>query len=326
MHSGNPLVSVVMPVWNREKYLAEAIESILTQSFSDFELIAVDDGSEDDSVEVIKAYEERDPRVRSVFMERQKGMSAARNRGFAIARGDYIAYMDSDDVSLPTRLEKQVAFLGANPDIGAVGVAVQRANEDLSQHMDARICPPRHGLIVFAIFTGMELHLLSGTMMIRRSFIEAIGGWNEKDIHDPQEGFYVSLLLKASIRFANLTEILYLQRVHDDNKSMLDISQENRNTMGMTRHQLRRLWGGIGDETLRLFRAFRWNEPLSWADRRAAKKDLKRVMKTLLERGLVDAEDKPLLLADINRRLERSSPRRWQQFCHWRRKWFGGLD
>ncbi len=173
-----PKVSVILTSFNNGKYLGEAIDSILAQSFEDFELILVDDCSNDDSVEIIRTYEKRYSRIKSVLLDSNTGMSGARNRGYDFADGEYIAYMDSDDVSLPTRLQKQVDFLEQKPEIGAVGVWVRRTN-DRTKHTMIRKCPPEHAIIVFNIFNGERLQILSGTMMIRREFLEEIGGWNE---------------------------------------------------------------------------------------------------------------------------------------------------
>ena len=127
-----PAVSVVMPVYNGEKYVAEAIESILAQTFTDFEFIIVDDGSRDRSPEIISDYERRDDRIRFLAFEQNKGRAAAKNLGIEAATGQYIAGMDSDDVSLPQRLEKQVDFLRANPDIGVVGACAPLTDENLN--------------------------------------------------------------------------------------------------------------------------------------------------------------------------------------------------
>ncbi len=318
-----PKVSVILTSFNNAKYLGAAIDSILAQSFSDFELILVDDCSQDDSARIIKAYESRDSRVKSLLLGSNTGMSAVRNWGFDFAAGEYIAYMDSDDVSLPARLQKQVDFLEQNPETGAVGVWVSRTNHDLTIQTGIRKCPPEHAMIVYNIFNGRILQILSGTMMIRRHFLEDISGWNEEVRYNHEMGFFASLLIHASIRFANIAEILYIQREHDNNTSNLAVSEENRSSMFATRHQLRRLWGGVGDEALRCFRSLYFNEKLSWGDRRIAKKYLRRIIETLVERGYIKPEESALLLADMNRTLENASPRRWQQLCHWRRKWLG---
>jgi glycosyltransferase involved in cell wall biosynthesis len=114
-----PKVTVVIPVCNREKYVGEAIESILAQTFSDFELLVIDDGSTDRSREVVQSY--HDPRIRLVCNETNLGVAKTRNRGIHLARGEYLAVLDSDDWAHPERLGKQVAFLDSHPDYAAVG-------------------------------------------------------------------------------------------------------------------------------------------------------------------------------------------------------------
>jgi glycosyltransferase involved in cell wall biosynthesis len=108
-----------MPVYNAGEYLRPAIESILSQTFSDFEFLIVDDGSTDNSVDIIQSYE--DPRIRLIRQENQ-GCYPARNRAIAEARGEFLANMDADDISLPERFEKQVAYLRENPEVVLVGV------------------------------------------------------------------------------------------------------------------------------------------------------------------------------------------------------------
>lgn len=116
----NPLISVVMSVYNGEKYLAEAIESILNQTYKNFEFIIVNDGSKDNSVEIIKNYMKQDNRI--VLIDREnKGLPYSLNEGISIAKGEYIARMDADDISLPTRFEKQIKYFEDNIEIGICG-------------------------------------------------------------------------------------------------------------------------------------------------------------------------------------------------------------
>ncbi len=103
---GKPKVSVIMPVYNRERYVAQAIESVLNQTFGDFELLIVDDGSSDHSPEIIEDYAKKDKRIRCAFHKENRGVSAARNTALETARGDWIAVIDSDDAWHPERLEK----------------------------------------------------------------------------------------------------------------------------------------------------------------------------------------------------------------------------
>src|SRR5688572_2344250 len=115
-----PFVSVVMPLHNARHYVAKAIESILDQTFADIEFIIVDDGSTDGSDEIALRYAKRDARVR-LIRQPNAGVSAASNAGIALARGEFLARMDHDDISISTRLQQQVEYLRANPDCVAVG-------------------------------------------------------------------------------------------------------------------------------------------------------------------------------------------------------------
>ena len=115
------LVSVVMPAYNVEKYVEEAVHSILAQTFCDFEFIIVDDGSTDRTHDILRSFS--DPRIRLIFNEKNEGNYPARNRGCRLARGKYIAVMDADDVAMPERLEKQVKYMEEHPDVLACGTA-----------------------------------------------------------------------------------------------------------------------------------------------------------------------------------------------------------
>jgi glycosyltransferase involved in cell wall biosynthesis len=123
----SPLVTVLMPVYNGEKYLREAIESILNQTFSDFEFLILDDGSTDNSLDIIQSY--KDSRIRVVQNDENLRLIATLNKGIQLAQGEYIARMDCDDISLPKRLERQVEFMNLNPDVGICGSWVKTIGE-----------------------------------------------------------------------------------------------------------------------------------------------------------------------------------------------------
>jgi glycosyltransferase involved in cell wall biosynthesis len=120
--ASSPLVTVMMPIYNGEEFVADALESILEQTFRDFEFLIIDDGSTDKSVEIIEGY--GDPRIRLVCNDERIALIRTLNRGLELARGKYIARMDADDISLPERLERQVSFLEANLDVGVCGTWV----------------------------------------------------------------------------------------------------------------------------------------------------------------------------------------------------------
>jgi glycosyltransferase involved in cell wall biosynthesis len=119
-----PRVTVLLPVHDAERYLAEAVESILAQSFGDFELLAIDDGSRDGSAAILDAYARRDARVR-VVRRPHEGLIATLNEGLALARGELVARMDADDVALPQRLERQAERLDRDPGLLCIGGAFE---------------------------------------------------------------------------------------------------------------------------------------------------------------------------------------------------------
>src|SRR6185369_3616134 len=112
-----------MPVYNTERYLAAALKSVLAQSFTDFEFIILDDGSTDSSVHIVREFAENDDRIRFFPLEHRGYVSVLR-RGLNHCRGEFVARMDSDDISMPERFEKQLQYLRANPDCVAVGTRV----------------------------------------------------------------------------------------------------------------------------------------------------------------------------------------------------------
>jgi glycosyltransferase involved in cell wall biosynthesis len=177
-----PTVSVVMPVYNGRRYLTEAVQSILGQTFADFELIVVDDGSTDGSAEMAEAFARRDGRMRTLRAD-HGGVGRARNLGLAEARGEFIAPMDADDVSLPERLEREVAFLRRRADVVLVGSQV------LLIDPDGRPIAPMGGLA--ADPAEIEALLLEGrcpighsSTMMRRAALLKIGGYPENKVCD----------------------------------------------------------------------------------------------------------------------------------------------
>lgn len=314
-----------MPVYNGEDYLAEAIDSILAQTLTDFELLIVDDGSRDNSAEIIRSYQKRDSRIRFFRHEGNLGQAAAQNTGIAAAEGALLAAMDSDDISLPQRLEKQVAFLQANPEIGLVGVRQRFVDKDLNPLTSYKL-PRSHAIIVLNLFIGASLH--GPTIMIRREFLTEVGGFRPEARRCQDMELFLRLLQKTQIRFANLPDELYIYRLHDSQKSYFakDSFQVSKDAdcVAHRDNALEYLWSeppepAVSDRFFRL----RAGQKLNWAERRAAKRDITRLIKSILKHNWVKPNDSRLLYDAMNRRLEQVSPRLWQQFCHWRRHHFG---
>ena len=312
-----PLVSVVMPVFNGEKYLAEAIDSILVQTFTDFELIIVDDGSQDGSAEIIEVFTSRDDRIRLFRLEKNKGIRFARNVAVEECRGEYITFMDCDDVSLPQRLQKQVDLLDSSCDIGAVGTYAKVVNADFQQMYD-RKPPQHHALILLDQYIGDPF--VHTTLMMRRELHMEAGGYDLSLRHATDVDLMTRLMGRTL--FANIAECLYIYRRHTSQATSRKTAARDRDSLLVRSRRLERLWGVAPRETLDRFVKLRPWYQLSWRERRAAKRDLKRLIESMIAAGWVETSDRPLLFAEMNSRLEQASPRRWQMFCHWRRHHF----
>jgi hypothetical protein len=169
-----PEISVVLPFRDAERYLAEAVESILLQQFSDFELLAVDDGSGDRSVTIVESFRQRDPRVRLLRAD-GRGLPAALNVGIAAARGRYIARMDGDDVAMPQRFTLQAAALDRDSRLLVVGSAVEQI-DSRGRPLETAWYPTSPGTIR-AVLAGGRCCLCHPATMIRRDALVAVGGY-----------------------------------------------------------------------------------------------------------------------------------------------------
>ena len=315
----SPLVSVIMPVFNGEKYLAEAIESILTQTYTQFELLIVDDASEDGSAEIIRSYEKRDDRIRYIRHERNLGHSSARNTGIAASRGKCIAAIDCDDICLPRRLQKQVDFLQLHPEIGVVGTCMTSVGDDLHaiKHNDV---PQPHAFIVFDLLVG-HLGLAGASIMARREVLNAVDGYEPSRRALDDTDLFVRLA--ENVRFANLPERLYLYRRHEKQSSTINRQRNLEERRALRERWLHHQLGAASIASLDRLERLRSGMKFSWVERRLLRRDLERLIEAMIAAGFLRADDRLLLDPEIARRLESTTPRLWQMFCHWRRYNFG---
>ncbi|MBI4050174.1 MAG: glycosyltransferase [Candidatus Doudnabacteria bacterium] len=202
-----PRISVLLSVYNGEKYLREAAESILRQTFADFELIIIDDGSTDQTPQILDQI--LDPRIIRLKNDLNLGLSYSLNKALAVARGELIARMDADDVSLPRRLAMQFRYLAGHPEIGVLGTAMQQTDSK-GRVIVALNQPREHETIVWKMF--FETAISHPTVMMRRDIIRQAGGYNPEFLHVEDTELWSRLMLMT--RFANLVDILYLRRLH----------------------------------------------------------------------------------------------------------------
>ena len=204
-----PKVSVVMPVYNTpEEYLRQAVESVLNQTFKDFELIILDDGSTNNVAEVIRSY--TDNRIRFVQNGTNKGISFTRNRLIELALGEYIAIADSDDLSLPTRFEKQVHFLDTHPDFSLVGTWYERFPDYFVPKF-----PEQVGLMDMLKWCAIA----QPVVMYRKADFEKHNLTYDKEMIVAEDyDLWVTALIKG-LKLGNIPEVLIKYRWHPDNVS-----------------------------------------------------------------------------------------------------------
>ncbi|MET4080993.1 glycosyltransferase involved in cell wall biosynthesis [Pedobacter sp. UYP30] len=207
-----PVITVLMAVLNGEKYIGKAIESVLSQSFTDFELLIINDGSTDRTVEVVEKFV--DPRIRLIDNVKNKGLFFTRNYGVKEAKGKYIAILDSDDVATCNRLEIQVAFMISNPNIALCGSQASFINENgvktgVSDYIVGNDLA--HHLVIHNIF-------INSTLMIKKSAIEEVGGYHDRS---PAEDYDLSFRISLKYKVANLNDVFVHYREHGNNISKL---------------------------------------------------------------------------------------------------------
>ncbi|MFN3725129.1 MAG: glycosyltransferase family 2 protein [Allosphingosinicella sp.] len=209
-----PAVTVAMSVYNAAPYLALAIESILAQTFGEFEFLIVNDGSNDGSAEIIDSYAARDPRVRPIHQD-NRGLVASLNRMIDEARAPLIARMDGDDISMPERFEKQLAFLDSNPDFGVVGTLTINIDEAGKESwLNADQPTDWEG---FRDALKDKPLLCHPSAMIRTEMIRAAGGYRAAFKHC--EDYDLWLRLSERTKLCSLPDRLLLYRYSDSQVS-----------------------------------------------------------------------------------------------------------
>lgn len=235
-----------MSVYNAEANVAAAIESILAQTYANFEFVIIDDGSTDGSRAAIEQFD--DPRIRLISRP-NKGLPESLNEGIALARGRYVARQDADDSSLPTRLEREVELLERNPDVGMVGTNYMIVDEDGALLTTTSVFIHPDDLAVAQILSNQFGH---GTVMMRKSLVVDVGGY------DPSAGvvedYDLWLRIARVSKLANIPEPLYRWRRSSGSLSMADRQSSIDLTFALRDREFARL---LNDrESFRIFTSF----------------------------------------------------------------------
>jgi glycosyltransferase involved in cell wall biosynthesis len=224
--SAIPAVSVVLSVRDGERYLAEALDSVLAQTFADFELVVVDDGSTDSSPGIVAEYAARDGRI-VVHRQEAAGLVTSLNRGVTLARARLIARLDADDIALSRRLELQVACLDSHPRLGLVGGAVEFVGEGGRQFAETRY--PSTDAEIRGAFAETTPFVHSAVTM-RRAAFEAAGGYRGQFRH--AEDLDLWLRIADDWEVANLPEPVVRYRVHERQLTGQELEQGSISAVG----------------------------------------------------------------------------------------------
>lgn len=208
MSSDSPKISVIMSVYNGEKYLREAIESIINQTFTDFEFIIVNDGSTDNSLEIIKSYD--DERIKIMNNEKNIGLTKSLNKALKQARGEYIARQDADDISLSNRFEEQIKYLKNHLEVALIGTNAYLIDEN-GKVVGKRIASAKPSIKDLY----KENQFNHGSVMFKKAVIDRLGGYNE--LLKYSQDYELWLRIAKSDEMRNLTQVLYKLRFHDEN-------------------------------------------------------------------------------------------------------------
>ena len=241
-----PLVSVIMPVYNGSRFVAKAVESILTQTYQHFEFIIIDDASTDNTFEILRTFHRKDKRIRLYGNPKHLGVSLTVKAAIKKVRGRYIARMDSDDIAYPMRLEKQVAYLESHPGTVAVGAQCRIINKN-GKTLGFKRFPLTHEEIYRYIFTFIPVQQPTLTIArhrLPRHFHYYIDGMNTAE--------EVELLFKLFLygKVENLPDVLLKYRLHTNNTSLIHSKDTFRQTlqariMAITRYGYRPTAMGI---------------------------------------------------------------------------------
>jgi glycosyltransferase involved in cell wall biosynthesis len=212
-------LSVVMATYNSDKYLAESIQSVLSQTFENFELIIVNDNSSDSSDQIIKSFAEQDHRIVHLSNDWNMRQSASRNRAIENAKGEFIIIVDSDDICMPERLERQLNYFSDHPECDVLGTSY-------SIFFDTKVneCQSVVSANIDDIYGGQPL-VHNPTCMIKRSVFVSHGSFNSK--YDDAEDYELwSRWFAQGVNFNNLPDVLYKKRIHEDCVSLTKIKRQ----------------------------------------------------------------------------------------------------
>lgn len=229
-----PKITVLMPVYNGEKFLHKAVESILSQTFEDFEFLIINDASTDNSRDIILSY--CDPRIRLIENKRNMGLTFSLNKGLKLAHGEFVARIDADDVSLPQRLEKQLRYITEYTDVGMVSCWYDVIDEN-----GGRISTAKSVFTYEDIYYNLTFYNCLGhsTVLFNKKLVLSLGGYDET--YKKAEDYALWYKLSRVSRIEILTEVLVKMRKHSSNISYVFKDEQDHYAYELFRNNVKNL-------------------------------------------------------------------------------------
>ncbi len=228
-------LTVLMPVYNGADYLAASMESILGQTYGNFQFVIIDDGSQDATPSILSEYEVSDGRVQVIRNDRNLGLTRSLNKGLSMTQSSLVARMDCDDVSLPRRLAVQVDFFQRNPDTAMVGVGWKEMTADLRRTLRVMQPPTQHTRIRKRILArNVFCH---SAVMMRRGPVLSSGGYDVRDVYSQDYDLWLRVVARHPV--ANIEGVHHLRRIHPENLSHKNIRNQLRTMASSQRRYIR---------------------------------------------------------------------------------------
>jgi glycosyltransferase EpsE len=253
MHSGSPLISVLMPVYNCAKYLSEAVDSIIYQTYDNWELLICDDGSRDESVQIMSNYALIDSRIKAFTNEENRGAAHTKNLLIKKAKGEFIALMDADDISDKNRLRAQLMFLKENC-LDACGTHHRTIDEDgviLERHLNYG----EYEQILWSAFSNFSF--CNASLLIKRECLLKIGGYNEALRSEAEDIDMLSRFLLSGYKIQTINKVYYIYRQHAKSVSQRSNTLQKHNSYIVTKCIISKILGSeCSDEFARFMKYF----------------------------------------------------------------------
>ena len=297
MQKQTPLISVIMPLYNAERFVGESIENVLRQTVGDFELIVIDDASTDASAEIARAYAAKDDRIVLMHNELNSGAARTRNRALDAARGKFITFMDADDLCSPERFAKQLAFFERHPQTDICGsyytmFGTRGGNGELKIQV-----PLTHEEIQYQLFFGCPFGMSS--VMLRSEPFKRTGIRFRECM---AEDYQLWVDLSEHLRMANIPEYLTFYRRWEDQISTRQLDRQTLSAQLTQQEQLARKLGvRLSDDEARIFTRF------SLRTGNVKKRELasyRRILTRLYKAGIRHSHDPKLLKRQLMRRYK----------------------